>query len=174
MANSERPNRQSVRWRSFNYAGPGTVFLTICTAKQAHLFGSVVGEAMELSPFGEIAAHEWQRSSSMRPALVDHGWIIMPNHMHALVTFVVENDETHGHSGARQRARNSISSIVSGYKGATTSRIRQLTGEPLMDVWQRGFHDVVIRTEKMFDASAKYIVENPVRWREDRYKDPEK
>jgi len=36
-------------------------------------------------------------------------------------------------------------------------------------VWQRGFHDHVVRSSRELEAIRKYIAENPRRWSEDRY-----
>ena len=44
--------------------------------------------------------------------------------------------------------------------------IRQRYGN--IPVWQRGFHDHVIRNQADYDMIAKYISENPVRWELDK------
>lgn len=45
--------------------------------------------------------------------------------------------------------------------------IRQIYGD--VSVWQRGYHDHVIRNQADYEMIAKYIYENPIRWELDRY-----
>ena len=44
--------------------------------------------------------------------------------------------------------------------------IRQKYGE--ISVWQRGYHDHVIRNREDYEMIAKYIYENPLRWELDK------
>lgn len=82
----------------------------------------------------------------------------MPNHMHLLV---------HVHEGVVRRNGNVVSDLVASIKGRTTHRARQFT--PGLVVWQRGFHDSVIRDEQMLREVRRYIQENPAKWVLDRY-----
>ena len=34
-------------------------------------------------------------------------------------------------------------------------------------IWQRGFHDHIIRDRRDYEKIAKYIYENPIRWQYD-------
>ena len=36
-------------------------------------------------------------------------------------------------------------------------------------IWQRGFHDHIIRDWRDYEKIAKYIYENPIRWQYDRF-----
>lgn len=44
---------------------------------------------------------------------------------------------------------------------SSVNRLRQSPGEK---VWQRGFHDRVVRTDREADALRRYAAENPARW----------
>ena len=44
--------------------------------------------------------------------------------------------------------------------------IRQCCGD--IDVWQRGYHDHVIRNQTDYLALAEYIQTNPLRWELDK------
>lgn len=37
-------------------------------------------------------------------------------------------------------------------------------GEP---IWQRSFHDHIIRDKNDYDKISKYIYENPIKWQDD-------
>jgi REP element-mobilizing transposase RayT len=67
----------------------------------------------------------------------------------------------------------SIGAIIGQYKSAVTKRInqnRESHGEP---IWQRNYHDHIIRDETELVNIRAYIADNPRRWTEDRYH-PEK
>ena len=40
--------------------------------------------------------------------------------------------------------------------------IRQL--DPTLRVWQRGYHDRIVRTDREAEAIRRYVAENPARW----------
>ena len=48
----------------------------------------------------------------------------------------------------------------------TSKAIRQHCGEVM--VWQRGYHDHVIRNHEDYVALAEYIQTNPIRWELDK------
>lgn len=60
----------------------------------------------------------------------------------------------------------SIGSIVRGFKIGVTKWFRQNTDIHI--VWQRNFYENIIRNEKALFNIQKYIVNNPVKWEEDK------
>jgi len=187
----------SARAPWWDYAAAGAYFITIVTAGRAHLFGEVRDGRMVLSPLGEIVREEWDKSFDIRAELVCDYYVIMPNHIHAIVRIVdvdddVDDDaddpvETHGraslrgergraslrgeqpNTGVAYRPPKSISSFVAGFKSAATKRINAYRNTPGAAVWQARFHDHIIRNAREYERIAAYIVNNPARWREDRY-----
>jgi REP element-mobilizing transposase RayT len=63
------------------------------------------------------------------------------------------------------KENKNISTIVGQYKTAVTKKIRETY--PETEVWQRSFHDHIIRDKKDYEKIAKYIRENPINWRLD-------
>lgn len=63
----------------------------------------------------------------------------------------------------------SISSFVSGYKSSVTKQINTLRNQPRVSVWQRNYHDHIIRDEKDLNRICEYIVNNPLKWQDDEY-----
>ena len=53
-----------------------------------------------------------------------------------------------------------LSRIVQQFKGAVTKEIHQ-------SVWQKSFHDRIIRNEKEYSKIYEYIDNNPLKWEED-------
>ena len=87
------------------------------------------------------------------PAIsVDHS-VVMPNHIHLLLQI---NTDTDG----RPMVAPTISIIVQQLKGVITKQIGQ-------SVWQKLFHDHVIRSEADYLKIWEYIDNNPIKWEED-------
>jgi REP element-mobilizing transposase RayT len=122
-----------------------------------------------LSSFGNTAQLELNNSISIRKELSLDQWVVMPNHIHLIVVLTSEDYGELGYKReAGQREKRSISSFVAGYKGAVTARINTLRRTPGQPVWQRSFHDHIIRSEKGLHACREYIVNNPMRWHLDK------
>ena len=67
------------------------------------LFGSIVDKEMYLSAYGQIVAEEWNKSFEIRQELFCDAFVIMPNHIHAILrieypTVIVE---PHGRAALR-------------------------------------------------------------------------
>jgi hypothetical protein len=72
------------------YSGNGNYFITINTYDRACLFGDIVDGKMVLNDFGEIATNEWFKSFEMRAELSLGEFVLMPNHLHAIVGLELE------------------------------------------------------------------------------------
>ena len=169
--------RRSVRLRHHAYRG-GLYFVTVCAFGRQPLFGTVVDGEMALSAFGRIARDEWVRTSEVRPSVVLDEFVVMPDHVHLLFGVVpddggpepVRNTPSVGATrrvAPTDRVRSgptsgSVGAIVGQYKSVVTKRVRAF--DPTVRVWQRGFHDRVVRTDREAAALRRYIEANPARW----------
>ncbi len=80
-------NRQSIRLQNYDYSQPGSYFITICLHDRwDHRFGNVRDEEMVLTDAGQIAADEWKKTPKIRDNISLDSWVIMPNHMHGIIT----------------------------------------------------------------------------------------
>lgn len=182
------PNRRSVRLRDYDYAGPGTIFFTVCTEGRRHLFGSIRDGSMHSNWFGEVVSEEWEQTLIIRPEIICHAFVVMPNHLHGLITIDPQDDarsatrkrldgdaraDCHLPLHAR-RAPRSVATMVSGFKGAVTRRSKADGHNPAVEIWQRGFHEHVVRNDEAFETIKVYIENNPARWHVDTfYSDPQ-
>jgi len=57
---------------------------------------------------------------------------------------------------------------MAGFKSSVTKQINSLRGTPGMPVWQRNYHDRVIRDEGEMSRIWNYIESNPARWEDDQ------
>ena len=157
--------RRSRRLEGYDYSQAGAYFVTLCAHDRECLFGDLHGSGIRLGEFGKIVAEEWTRCSEIRHEVELDEWVVMPNHLHGIVVITAPG-EAHGRAPLHPRT-GSLSSLVAGFKAATTKRINVLRGTPGRPVWQRNYYDHIIRNEASLDAIRRYIVENPLRWSED-------
>ena len=56
-----------------------------------------------------------------------------------------------------------------GIKSAATKRINEFRQTPGAKLWQRNYYDHIIRNEKSYLEISEYIINNPLKWHEDRF-----
>lgn len=176
---------ETARAQWWNYANDGAYFITICTAGREWIFGEILNNEMYLSPIGEIVYHEWSVSFDMRAELFCDTFVIMPNHIHAILR--IDNGigvGTHGratlrpspkptpppaNTGVAYRSPKSVSSFVAGFKSAATKRINEYRNSPKKPVWQTRFHDHIIRNDAEYQRIYNYIETNIENWEKDKF-----
>ena len=110
---------------------------------------------------GQIVNEEWAYIGLLRPRVILGDYVLMPNHLHAIV--VIDDRRT---SPARPSPQT-LGSIVRGFKGAATSRLRAACRNPDLRVWQRNYYEHVIRDDRDLQRIRTYIANNPMQWTED-------
>ncbi|MCK4993548.1 MAG: transposase, partial [Candidatus Omnitrophica bacterium] len=63
--------------------------------------------------------------------------------------------------------KQTLSSFVAGFKSAVTKRINMLRNTPRKPIWQRSFHDHIIRNDKSLYNILEYIINNSTTWGKD-------
>lgn len=160
----QRRVRKSIRLKGYDYSQWGAYFVTSCAFERAHLFGDVVGDDVQLNEFGEIAAQELLRTPMIRPEVELDAFVVMPNHIHAILVFF-KDDIVGAHVRAPlHRPARSLGSLVAQYKGVVTARINTLRRTPGLAIWQRNNYEHVIRDDRELILAREYILNNPVAW----------
>lgn len=151
--------RKPNRLPNFDYSTPGAYFITICTKNHKCLLWEKVGASIarppkpKLSNWGNIVADAIRKIPVHYPAVsVDH-YVVMPNHIHLLLQ--INTDEN-----GRAMLAPTISRIVQQLKGIVTKQVG-------FSIWQKLFHDHIIRGEQDYLSIWEYIDNNPLRWEED-------
>ena len=185
--NPEIHHRRSIRLKGYDYTQPGAYFVTICSHQRDEIFGEIINGEMKLSALGETVHEEWLRSAKIRKEIqiFEDEFVIMPNHVHAIVRII----ETVGAGGRAaspnggvrpnterahamrpnafpRRAPRSLGSFIAGFKASVTSRAtRELN---ITGIWQRNYHERIIRDETEFKNIWNYIDTNPLHWQKDQ------
>ncbi len=174
---------ESTRLQNWDYSLPGIYFITLCTQSQIPWFGKVIDGKMVFSDIGKFVYNEWKETGKIRSNVILDAFIVMPDHMHAIVIikspkndFIgkCESVETHCDASLPETAqnipfknifgpqRNNLSSIIRGYKSKTTKYIRRNINKNFK--WQARFYDQIIRNERHLLNVRKYILNNPIKW----------
>ena len=175
-----RKRRRSIRLRQYDYAQPGAYFVTLCTHARECLFGEIVSGEMRLNIYGEIVAEEWKRSAEIRHEVELDVFVVMPNHLHGIVAITddssamattrIENGGVGAHGRVPlRRPPRSLGSFIAGFKSAVTKRINELRNTPGLAVWQRNYHERIIRDDAELVRVREYVLRNPTHWTEDDY-----
>ena len=162
------------RLEGWDYSAPGYYFITLVTYQRECIFGKIEGQKMILSSIGEIIKEEWLKSFEMREELFCDSWVIMPNHIHAILKIIrkesqSDKDQAVINHGVACRPPRSVSSFVAGFKSSATKRINLFRNTPGKKVWQDRFHDHIIKNTDGYQNIHNYILNNPLNWQDDRY-----
>lgn len=163
-----RARLNTLRLKDWDYKGKGLYFVTMLAAKRCPYFGEIVNEQMHMSPAGIIAREEWYKTPGLRPNMKLHlfEFIVMPDHIHALIGISANSmNSDPGYQKSANRfgpQSNNLASVIRGYKSAVTAQVRK-QGIPF--AWHRGYHDMIIRDTQHLINVARYIEENPQRYR---------
>ena len=157
------PIRKPNRLPQFDYSTPGAYFITICTKDKKCILGDIVGggalDAPQicLSQNGRIVEWYILSGNQISGVMVDK-FVIMPNHIHLIV--MVDETACSGTSRAPSPTNAVIPHFVSTLKRFCHRDIGRV-------IFQRSYHDHVIRNEKDYLKIWEYIDNNPYRWEED-------
>ena len=174
------PKRKQIRLREYDYSAPGAYFVTICTRdRRCILSDVVVGDgvldvpSVRLSPYGKIVAETLREMEETYAWLSLDRYVIMPNHIHILLRMedrgpgnglgtAPARETGDGPSRTPAPTNSRLAALISTMKRSTNKRC----GAAL---WQRSFHEHVIRGQEDYRQIWEYIDTNPAKWTEDRY-----
>lgn len=159
-----------------NYDG-GIYFTTICTSEQNNYFGKIVNGEIKLTKIGTYATTCIENISDHFPNAEIPLFVIMPNHIHAIVFVdspdrdaachvstltptIEKNEKMRGIANKRGQLSTIIGSIKS-----EISRYANQNNIPF--AWQSRFHDRIIRNQDELNRIAEYVENNPIQWESD-------
>ena len=154
------PKRKPNRLRDFDYSSCGAYFITICTKERRNYFWNTVGatigrpQDVPLTSYGKIVNDAINNIPKSYPQISVDYYVIMPNHIH-LILQIYSEDKI-----GRPMVAPTISRVVGQLKGYVTKQIKEA-------VWQKSFHDHVIRNRDDYQEISRYIYENPSNWETD-------
>ncbi len=142
--------RRVLRYPEYDYATAGGYFVTICTRHRLCCLSTIDGGDVHLTAAGTIVQQVWDRLLE-RFEMAEDQFIIMPNHVHAVVQI----------AGGNTR----LGEIVRAFKAASTRLIRQSGFDEF--AWQLNYHEHIIRNDHEMERIRNCIISNPLVWHDD-------
>ncbi len=192
MATFVEHDRQSLRLPTYDYSQMGAYFVTICAFEREEIFGRIHDGKMVLNESGRIVEIKWFDLPNHHVHIALDEFVIMPNHIHGIIWIngvgARPASPLHKHQhepigpskhklirigGATQASPlpngplpHSVGSIVGSFKATVSRHIHTIQKHP-RPIWQRNYHDRIIRSEKELFAKRQYIINNPMQWEVD-------
>ncbi len=180
---------KSTRLQNWDYGWNGAYFVTICTKNRVHYFGKIIRRdaipCVSLSDIGKSAQKYWYEIPQHFPFVKLGAFVVMPNHIHGIIIIdKTDNDatvvddatvETQNFASLRQQRQpknkfgpqsQNLASIIRGYKIGVTKYARNINPG---FAWQPRYYDHIIRNQQAFDRIAQYIINNPLKWNNDKF-----
>ena len=163
------PRRKTTRLKNYDYSTPGAYFITICTHNRKCLLSDIVG-AMHESPENILTQHG-QITKNIIEQLPKRfnveipKYTIMPNHIHLIITLKYDTQMRAIHESPLRDERSLISKIIGYLKMNVSKEVHAIC--PQEKIWQRGFHDHIIRNQDDYKNIYEYIETNVIRWDKD-------
>jgi len=177
----ERDHRRSIRLKGYDYALPGDYFVTIvCQGRRCLL---------DPGPVRTMVNAWWAELPSKFASMECDSFVIMPNHIHGIITIVGADergridacciqqdracpDPEGGHIGPPLRGSKTaptLAEIVQWFKAMTTNAyirgVRDQGWERFAGrLRQRGYYEHIVRSECSLEQIRDYIAHNPLLW----------
>ncbi len=174
---------KSARLQNWDYSNNGLYFVTICAANRELDFGDIVNGEMQLSEIGRLANKFWKEIPNHFPFVELDEFVIMPNHVHGIIIINKPNDVGYNDKrnvetpnlgvstttmASEKWNPGSLGVIINQYKRICTINARKIHTN---FAWQSRFHDHIIRNDESLQRIRDYIINNELRWRDDKFCD---
>ena len=181
--------RKRNRLKDYDYSANGAYFVTVCTTDRQKILSHIVGDDAHIVPtnYGAVVEKYIKRIPGIEK------YVIMPNHIHMMIfnnngamwaspptenitkfdidkTEITVTESNHiyttilNDNGAMWASppTQSVSQKIKTFKCLITKEIGK-------SIFQRSFHDHIIRNRADYLRIWQYIDENPLKWELDRY-----
>jgi len=159
-------HRRSMRLNGYDYAQAGAYFITICIQNRLGLFGDIVDGEMRLNDAGRMVQSVWEALPERFSGFESDAFVVMPNHVHGIVTFVGAGQALPEENGAASSAPT-LGDVVRAFKSLSAIRVNRLLRR-FGPLWQRNYYEHVIRNERELEKIREYMATNPLKWALDR------
>jgi len=167
---------ESFRLKGFDYASPGSYFITINTKSKVEWFGNVENGIMIQNEIGRMVHQLWMTIPQHHTNVVLDEFIVMPNHLHAILILTqkpcrdvardVSTKDKSNFMSMISPKPGSLSTVIGSHKSAITKWCHE-NGYPDF-IWQPRFHDHIIRNNQELNTIRQYILNNPTNWEHEK------
>ena len=163
-----KPKRKGNRLTDYDYSRNGAYFITICTQGRQQILwesdtftedenvGASIARPQHppaLSEAGKIIEQCILEIPARYPHISVEKYAVMPNHVHLLLLIQREQD-------GRPMVAPTVSTVMQQFKGIVSNQLSR-------SIWQKSFHDHIVRTGHGYAQIWQYIDTNPQLWHKD-------
>ena len=123
--------RRRNRLPGYDYSSAGYYFITICTQNMIPFFATVTNGEIELNEMGRVIGQCWFKLLNHFKHLSLNEFIVMPNHVHCILTIETTISDQRNVGGAllhplhkNTRTQMLIPKVIHGFKSCVTRNIR--------------------------------------------------
>ncbi len=169
------PKRKPTRLKGYDYSTPGAYFVTMCTHNRKYLFSNIVGAIHELpenklTQYGKYVEQIIEILPERFNVSIPK-YVIMPNHIHLIIEINNDNEKRAIRESPLQYHRSVIDKMVGFLKMNVSKKIYDTYPDK---IWQRSYHDYIIRGEKDYQKIWEYIDTNVIKWELDCFYNDER
>ena len=137
-----QPKRKLPRLPNYDYSQSGAYFITICTKNKEKCLSEIVGDDAHIVP--KLPGMLAEKYIATMPGI--DKYVVMPNHIHMIL--VIQNGPMWASAPTQ-----SVSQIVKSFKILVSKELGY-------SIFQRSFHDHIIRNEQDYQRIWQYIDTN--------------
>jgi REP element-mobilizing transposase RayT len=188
--------RRSIRLKGYDYSKDGVYFITLCSQNRECLFGDIVSGQMRLNTEGKIVEKYWNQLNDRFPGVETDMFVVMPNHFHGIIFIndrvgagilpptieckwtpprILETPVSKLRTAPHLRAGGSpplrkynLGHVVAYFKYQTTKFVVFENKSMPSRIWQRNYHEHIIRDDDELNRIREYVFQNPMKWEMDR------
>lgn len=158
LNSDELRSRRSLRLRDYDYSQTGHYFVTVNAYVRLDHFGQIDESGLQLNPLGRMIDEAISYTPIRTPGVTIDTHIVMPDHIHAIMTINGEDESLSSIPQAIQRLKSYTENQYA--HNSEFSPFRSRVGHRL---WQRGYFEHVIRNDHQLQTIREYIRCNPAR-----------
>lgn len=162
------PKRKPTRLKEYDYSTPGAYFITICSHNRKCIFSEIKNNDFNLNDNKlnkcGICVKQVIEKIPDRFNICIPNYVIMPNHIH-FIAIINENSEKRAIRESPLHHNRSLIDKLVGFLKMNVSK--KINSSYKASVWQRSYHDHIIRNENEYKKISEYIDTNVLRWEYD-------
>jgi REP element-mobilizing transposase RayT len=154
--------RRSIRLPDYDYSQTGHYFVTVNAFMRFDSFGQIDENGIQLNPLGHMIDQAIAYTPIRTPGVLIDTHIVMPDHIHAIMTIDGQERSEHESSSSIPQAVQRLKSYTENQyaRNDAFGPFRHRVGHRL---WQRSFYEHVIRNDHQLQTVREYIRCNPAR-----------
>jgi REP element-mobilizing transposase RayT len=161
-------HRRSIRLKGYDYSQSGLYFITLCIQNRECLLGEIEHNLINLNPAGGMVKQIWQQLPRRFPYIQIDEFVVMPNHLHGIILISMFDSIP----GDQIQRKVKLGDVVGAFKSVSTHQyiqgVQKYNWQGFQGkLWQRNYHEHIIRDEASLNNIRQYILDNPRKWEDD-------